>query len=87
MQSVDGGDEIEQCSISKKAGGSLNVELEPAPSHPLEPRKRVRSDLESVIESEIFEERASEEVMSQLNSVMKVLDSDKKDLIAMKPVL
>ena len=80
LRGVDGGDEIEQCSISKKAGGSIDVELEPAPSHAIEPRKRVRSDLESVIGSETFERKVSGEVMSQLNSVMKILDSDKEHL-------
>ena len=80
LQRIEGGEEIEQCTFSKKRGGTIDVHLDPTPNHALEFRNRVRSDMESFIESKTFNERATEEIKSQLKNVMKVLDSDEEHL-------
>lgn len=80
LQQIDGAEEIEQCILSKKEDGEIVVDLEPSLDHDLEPRKRVRSEIESFTKSAIFQEKLAGRAKSDIQNLPDVLDS-KKDYL------
>ncbi|WP_158543180.1 MULTISPECIES: AAA family ATPase [unclassified Haloferax] len=76
LQPIDGAEDIEQCTLSKKERGEIVVNLEPAPSHDLEPRKNVRSRMKEFTESDIFSDKIGGRMKSEIQSLVDILDSD-----------
>lgn len=77
LHPIDPGETIEQCTLTKKESGEIVINLDPAPSHDLEPRKSVRSQIVAFIESKTFEETVARETGSTLRTLVDVLDSER----------
>ncbi len=76
LRSVDGGEEIEQCTLTKKEDGTLSISLDPKPEHDLKPRKEAYSALTSLQESEVYQERVARGVQNALQNVVSTLESE-----------
>lgn len=77
LHPIDGGETIEQCTLTKKESGEIVIDLDPAPCHDLEPRKSVQSQIESFTESKTFEEKVGGGTGSTLQTLIDVLDSER----------
>lgn len=80
LSHIDGGEKIEQCTLTKRENGEITASLDPKPPHDLEPRKSVRSELEPFIESKVFDEKISAGVKRDIKRIIDVLNTEKDHL-------
>ncbi|WP_082222486.1 AAA family ATPase [Halorubrum halophilum] len=73
---VENSDVIEKCTFVKTESGQITAKTQPKPNHDLQPRQKVRSKLESFLETEVFDERVGRNPSSNLKRLSKQLESD-----------
>lgn len=76
LEPVENGEIIERCIITKTEGGKIITEINPKPDHNLGLRQKVRSELDSFLETEAFDKNLGRKSSNNLETLFNELDSE-----------